>query len=87
MAPRSPTIAVAQIARVIDVANEQRPCRTRQSPLGMAPKAKILVPNGQQLGVNRTVRRVADGATLAQCGMFKYKGPGLFSVALGARFI
>ena len=72
---------------MFDVANEKGPSRTRQPPLGMASQAKILVPNGQQLRVNRTMRRVADGATLAQCGMFKYKGPGLFSVALGARFI
>jgi hypothetical protein len=53
----------------------------------MASEAKILVPNGQQLRVYRAMRRVANGAAFAQCGMFKYKRSGLFPMALCARFV
>ena len=87
MAARRPAVAVAQVPGVIDVANKQGAGCAREPPLGMASQAKILVPNGQQLRVHRAMRRVANGAAFAQCGMFKYKWPGLFPMTLRARFI
>ncbi len=87
MTAGSPAIAVAQITCVINVANKQASTRAGQPSLGMATQAEILVPNGQQLCINGTVGCVANGASLAQRGMFENKRPGLLPMTLRAGLV
>ena len=47
----------------------------------------VRVANREQLGVNRTMRLVATGATFAHRFMFKWKGTALSSVAAEARVV
>lgn len=55
--------------------------------LRVAFQAEVHVAFHQHLGVDRTVRRMTNGATLAQSLMFIDNGLGLFTVALGTVFI
>ena len=55
--------------------------------LEMAFHASVRVANREELGVNRSVRLVATGATFAHRFMFERKGPSLSRVAAQAAFI
>lgn len=55
--------------------------------LEMALQAEIGIANGEQLGVDRSVRVVTRGASFAQGVVLKGKGTVLGGVAAGATFI
>ena len=59
----------------------------RPRHLGMATETQVGIRLGEHPGVDGTVRVVADRAAFAQGRVFKNKWPGLFPMALGARFI
>lgn len=87
MTTGSPAVAVAQITGVIDVTNKEASTGAGQPSLGMASQTEILISNGQQLCINGTMGRVANGASLAQRGVFKNKRPGLLPVTLRAGLV
>ena len=52
--------------------------------LEVAFKTQVCVPNGEQLGVHRAMRRMASGATFAQGIVFEHIRPALLDVAAKA---
>jgi len=88
MAPGRPTVAHADVARVVDVPDVNLPsgdALTRQ--LRVTPQAKIDVWLGQQLRIDRTMRVMACRAALAKGRVFENEGARLLAVALRAVFI
>jgi hypothetical protein len=55
--------------------------------LRMAPKAKIGITHGQQLGIDGAVRTVAYSATFAQGSMLEDERSGLLTMTPGAGFV
>jgi len=86
VAARAPASALLQQHRVRNVADKNLAARLVLN-LRVAFKAKIRVALQEQLAVNRTMRIMADGATLPQRFVFEYKRPRLLAMALGTRFI
>lgn len=88
MTARSPAGAVAEKSGVVDIANKQPgDASDRLLALGMAFEAKVGVALDEHLGVDGTVRVVADGATFTERRMFEDEGTGLFAMALRAVFV
>ena len=85
MAARRPTRSLLQEARVIDVSNEN--VAGYFLLLEMAFDTKRSVALIQQALVDGAVRRMADGATLAQCLVFINERAALLRVTLEARFV
>jgi hypothetical protein len=83
MTARGPAGADADEGGVVDIADEDRAAGHRLN-LGMTPQTKIHIPLSQQLGVDRPMRAVADGAPFTQGRMFKHKRPSLRAMALAA---
>jgi hypothetical protein len=86
VAARAPATPLLQQHGVRDVADKNLAARLVLN-LGVAFEAKIRIALQEQLAVNRTMRVMADGATLAQRFVFEHKRPGLLTVTLRARFI
>jgi hypothetical protein len=85
MAARRPTCPLLQEARVIDVSNENMPgCSLF---LEMAFYTKRRVAFIQEALIDGAVRRMANGATLAQCLMLVDKRTALLRVTLEAGFV
>ena len=85
MAARRPTRSLLQEARVIDVSNEN--VSGYFLLLEMAFDTKRRVALVQQALVDGAVRRMADGATLAQRLVLIYKRAALLRVTLEAGFV
>lgn len=85
MAARRPTRSLLQEARVIDVSNEN--VSGYFLLLEMAFDTKRRVPLIQETLVDRAVRRMADGATLAQRFMLVDKRAALLRVTLEAGLV
>ena len=85
MAASRPTRPLLQEARVIDVSNENVPGYFLL--LEMAFYAKRCVALIQQALVDGTVRRMANGATLAHCLMLVDKRAALLRVTFEASFV
>lgn len=87
VATRGPARAVSDVARVIHVADVEGGRNIGTSRLRVAAEAQVAVTNRQELGIDRAVRIVAGGASLAQCGVLEDKGPRLLAMALGAGLV
>ena len=74
---------------MIFLADENGPVagRARGDNLRMAAEAEIIVAHDQHFFVHRTMRLVADDATLAQGGMFEDERPGFLAMTLRAGFV
>jgi hypothetical protein len=87
MASCAPARSPPDEAAVIEFSDRERSRTILELHLGVAPKAEVVVTLVQQLGADRSVRRVADGATFPHRFVLKYEWPALVSVASRARFI
>ena len=81
---RSPAGALLHTQGVVRTTNQKLAV---VGSLEMAFHASVRVANREELGVNRSVRLVATGATFAHRFMFERKGPSLSRVAAQAAFI
>ena len=73
---------------MVDVADENMARSNSGSlRLGVAPQAEVDIPLHEQLGVNRPMRLVTNGATFAQSRVLENKRARLFPVARGAGFV
>ena len=59
----------------------------RKIHLGVAPKAKIIIPRHKHFGVNRTMNLVTSRASFANGFVFKHKRAALLFVVIKAGFI
>jgi hypothetical protein len=71
---------------VVDIADEDRAAGHRLN-LRMTPQTKIQIPLGQQLGIDRPMRGVADGAPFTQSWVFEDERPSLRAMALAASVV
>ena len=85
MAASRPTRPLLQETRVIDVSNENMPGYFLL--LEMAFQTQRCVALVQQALVNGAMRRMTNGAPLAQCLVFINERAALLSVTLEARFV
>src|SRR5690348_13504692 len=85
MAPSRPARAVAQEGAVIDVANVKAggAC-ARTLSLRVAFEAQVRIALNKHLGVDGTVRVMADGAAFPERGMLENERTRLFPVTLRA---
>ena len=79
-----PTGALLHAQSVIGTTNQKL---AAAGSLEMAFHAGVRVANREQLGVNRTMRLVATGATFAHCFMLEGEWTSLSRVAAQAAFI
>ena len=85
MAARRPTRSLLQKTRVINVSNENVPGYFLLLEMAFYTQGRIAFI--QQTLVDGPVRRMANGATLAQCLMLVDKRAALLCVTLEARFV
>ena len=77
------TAAQPQGSGVIDLPNDDLPGRSLV--LGMAFEAEMVARRRQQPAMDRAMRRMADGASLAQSLVFEHERPVLLSMTGAAR--
>jgi hypothetical protein len=88
MAASRPASAETEEAGMIDIANVNRAgSESRSWILGVATETEVGIADGEQLGVDGTVRLVATDAAFTQGRVLEHDGLGLFAVALGAGFV
>ena len=88
MAARRPTGAEPEVTRMVNVADiHMAGAHAGSLDLSVAAETKIHITLHQQLGVNRAVGRVANGAALPQRLVLENKRTGLFPVALSAALV
>jgi hypothetical protein len=82
MAAGRPAGAVAQEGAVVNITEKKR--SARGLCLGVAFDAQIVIALHEHLGIDGTVRVMADRAAFAQRGVLENERAGLFAMTLGA---
>ena len=72
---------------MVDIADRNRSRGALTLRLSVASETKVRIPDREHFGIDRAMRAVADGATLAQGGVLKNHRFGLFAVTRGTGLI